>query len=224
MIPSVHYPGGKGKCYQQIINLLPPHGTYIETHLGGGAVLRHKRPAETSIGIDRDPSVVELWRARFPELASYVEADAVDFLASRAFDGDEVIYCDPPYLPATRRRARVYRCDYTESDHVKLLEVLRLLPCRVVISGYGSGLYDEALHGWHARTFQAKTHQGVSLEKIWYNFNVSDELHDVRFIGSNFRHRQSVTRRLQRLQSRISQMHPHERQRLIEWLRERCLV
>ena len=34
------YPGGKGGngFYQKIINLIPPHDVYIETHLGGGAI------------------------------------------------------------------------------------------------------------------------------------------------------------------------------------------
>jgi site-specific DNA-adenine methylase len=105
---SMRYPGGKGKSFQHIINVLPPHETYIETHLGGGAVLRHKTPAITSYGVDVDPAVVRSWRSLFPSLATYIEADAVDFLASRRFRGDEVIYCDPPYLPSTRRRARVY--------------------------------------------------------------------------------------------------------------------
>ena len=39
----MRYPGGKGKTYHQIINLLPPHKTYIETHLGGGAVVIRNR-------------------------------------------------------------------------------------------------------------------------------------------------------------------------------------
>ena len=38
----MQYPGGKNNCYQQIINLIPPHDTYIEAFLGSGAVLRHK--------------------------------------------------------------------------------------------------------------------------------------------------------------------------------------
>jgi site-specific DNA-adenine methylase len=35
------YPGGKGGAgvYQTIINNIPPHDTYIETHLGGGNIL-----------------------------------------------------------------------------------------------------------------------------------------------------------------------------------------
>src|SRR3954470_21500968 len=61
---SVHYPGGKGLSFRHIINLMPPHGRYIETHLGGGAVMRHKRPARENIGIDLDDRVVDLWRRR----------------------------------------------------------------------------------------------------------------------------------------------------------------
>src|SRR5436853_1357121 len=100
----MRYPGGKGRCYQHIINMLPPHLTYIETHLGGGAVLLRKKPAEISIGIDRNPDVIAYWRRSFPYLATYIVGDAVDFLARRQFEGHEVVYCDPPYLATTRRR------------------------------------------------------------------------------------------------------------------------
>src|SRR5713226_9695985 len=136
----MRYPGGKGKIYQQIINLLPPHTTYIETHLGGGAVLRHKKPSPKGIAIDRDPEVIGYWRQSLPSFASYIETDALEFLTANHFSGDEVVYCDPPYLPSTRRRGRVYRYDYDRRDHERLLEVLRRLPCRILISGYPSQL------------------------------------------------------------------------------------
>ena len=57
------YPGGKGASgvHQNIINLIPPHDVYIETHLGGGSILRRKRPAPINIGIDLDPEVIESW-------------------------------------------------------------------------------------------------------------------------------------------------------------------
>ena len=215
---SMRYPGGKGKCYQHIINLLPPHPTYIETHLGGGAVLRHKKPAYRSIGVDRDPAVIRSWERLFPSLASYVEADAVDFLASQRFVGDEVVYCDPPYLPNTRRRSRVYRHDYSEGDHVRLLEMLRKLSCRVVVSGYPSELYDQCLRGWNAQTFSAKAHDGVREEKLWFNFEAPNWLHDPRHLGRNFRERQTIKRRLQRLQRRITTLSLQEKHLLSEWL------
>ncbi len=38
-----------GLC-QPIIALMPPHDTYIETHLGGGAIMKRKPPALHNIG------------------------------------------------------------------------------------------------------------------------------------------------------------------------------
>ena len=214
----MRYPGGKGKCYQHIINVLPPHTTYIETHLGGGAVLRHKKPADTSIGIDRDSAVIRRWRLLFPSLARYVESDAVDFLMSQRLAGDEVVYCDPPYLPGTRRRDRVYRHDYVESDHVRLLGAVRKLPCRVVVSGYPSKLYDEWLSGWSTQIFTAKSHDGIRKEKLWFNFAAPASLHDPRYLGRGFRERQTIKRRLERLQRRITTLSPQERHLLSDWL------
>ena len=37
---------------QPLIALMPPHSTYIETHLGGGAIMRRKPGALRNIGID----------------------------------------------------------------------------------------------------------------------------------------------------------------------------
>ena len=60
----MRYPGGKGRTFQHVINLIPPHRVYIETHLGGGAVMRHKRPSAYSIGIDADQKVIGTWSQR----------------------------------------------------------------------------------------------------------------------------------------------------------------
>lgn len=137
---------------------------------------------------------------------------------SQRLAGDEVVYCDPPYLPGTRRRDRVYRHDYVENDHVRLLGTLRNLPCRVVVSGYPSKLYDEWLSGWSTQTFTAKSHDGVREEKLWFNFDVPACLHDPRHLGRDFRERQTIKRRLERLRRRITTLSPQERHLLAEWL------
>lgn len=217
---SMRYPGGKGKCFQHIINLLPQHTTYIETHLGGGAVLRHKAPASESIGVDIDRRVIEWWQSNHPKIATFVVGDALNFLRTYQYTGSEVIYCDPPYLPSTRKRSRVYKHDLTQEDHLALLEVLKALPCRVLISGYPSALYKRELQGWNELRFSAKAHDGVRLECLWANYKVPDRLHDARFLGANFRERQDAKRRNQRLRNRISSLSKPEQHHLAAWLLE----
>ena len=50
-----------GLC-QALLGLQPPHDLYIETHLGGGALMRRKAPAMRSIGIDRDQRALDGFR------------------------------------------------------------------------------------------------------------------------------------------------------------------
>lgn len=216
----MRYPGGKGKTYQHVINVMPEHRVYIETHLGGGAVMRYKRPAERSIGIDVDKKVISAWNATVHPGMDLVNGKAEDFLANYKFHGDELVYADPPYHPHTRRRARVYSCDYSVEDHERLLDQLASLPCRVILSGYANDLYDSKLLGWSKRVFQAKTHREVREETIWFNYEPPRALHDSRYLGADFRSRQSSKRRLQRLKSKIDQMDPIERSVLSDWINQ----
>ena len=64
MLQSMSYPGGKNGAgvYQKIISLMPPHDVYIEPFLGGGAVMRLKRPASLNIGCDLSVSAIAAFR------------------------------------------------------------------------------------------------------------------------------------------------------------------
>lgn len=218
MLLQMRYPGGKGKTFQHVINVMPPHRVYIETHLGGGAVMRHKKPAATNIGIDADSDVITAWQAQSYPKVDLVWGRAEEYLANYDYRGDELIYVDPPYHPDTRRQGRVYRKDYSASDHEKLLDLLGSLPCKVIISGYMSSLYRARLAEWHTRTFLAKTQTDVREEVLWLNFSPPEVLHDNRYIGEDFRARQAAKRRLQRLQGKVSRMAPVERAAFTEWL------
>lgn len=219
--PSMHYPGGKGKCFQRLINLMPPHLTYIESHLGGGAVMRNKRPAFRNIGIDTDSAVIDRWRREYPGRCELVHGDAVAFLQGYQFSGDELVYADPPYLAETRRNIRIYRHEYCFRDHVRLLEILDTLPCRVMISGYDSLLYRERLADWRLVTFAAKTHADVREECVWLNFDAPAALHDASFLGSSFREREAAKRRSSRMIDRFQRMSPIERSHVLRLLNER---
>lgn len=81
-----HYPGGKSGAgvYQKIINLMPPHQVYIEPFLGGGSVLRRKRPAQHNIGIDLDPAVIAIWGSAAPQESQATAAAGESFGNRRA--------------------------------------------------------------------------------------------------------------------------------------------
>ncbi len=200
---------------------MPPHRTYIETHLGGGAVLRHKRPADVSIGIDADERVVARWRANCPDLATVVHGDALEFLTGYRFEGSELVYCDPPYPTSTRARKRIYRHEYDDADHVRLLELLRSLPCFVVVSSYENDLYAGMLRDWRTVSFPGDSHTGPRTEFAWLNFPEPDTLHDYRYCGDDFRARERLRRRRSGLARRIENMAALERNALFQDLADR---
>lgn len=220
MIHLMRYPGGKGKTYQHVINVMPPHRVYIETHLGGGAVMRHKQPAVRNIGIDADFKAISAWSDEKTPSLDLVCGRAEDYLAQYEFRGDELVYSDPPYHPQTRRQSRVYTKDYSIEDHERLLSLLVSLPCMVVLSGYANSMYNSALAGWRTHTFRAKTHTDVREETLWFNFEPPQILHDSRYLGADFRARQSTKRRLARLQDKFRHMEPMERAAISKWLYE----
>lgn len=216
----MRYPGGKGKCYQRLINLMPPHQTYIESHLGGGAVMRNKKAAQRNIGLDLDGRVIRLWQTELPNTCELHQVDAVAFLEGYSFEGQELVYVDPPYVLETRRRTRVYRHDYSKEDHIRLLRCLASLPCNVMLSGYDCELYNRELIGWRKVSFPAKTHAETREETVWMNFAPPNRLHDSRYLGGTFRDRQTIQRRQTRLRTRIASLDPLERHELLQWMQE----
>lgn len=221
MLAGMHCPGGKGGLYRQLINLMPPHDTYIETHLGAGAVLRTKEPALRNIGIDLDPQAIRYWIELDLPGTEIIESDALEFLCNFSFTGRELVYCDPPYLPSTRRRQRIYRYDYTEACHEALLSNLLDLPAMVMISGYDSELYRSRLSTWNRIEFRTGSHGMARREVVWMNFQPPDVPHDKRFIGGDFRQREQIKRRHSRLTRKLEALHPAERALLFGWIKER---
>ena len=177
---------------QPIIAMMPPHDTYIETHLGGGAIMKRKPPAQHNIGIDLDSRALARFECEYP--VELVHGCAHGFLTAHEYRGRELIYSDPPYLQSTRSSGRRYRFDYDERDHTALLELLRCVPCRVMVSGYPSALYDELLDGWDSVELQVMNQAGVRTEKLWLNFTV-DRVHWASYAGKNFTDRQRIKRK-----------------------------
>lgn len=81
-----------------------------------------------------------------------------------------LIYVDPPYMLDTRY-GKQYKCEMSDQDHRDLLDVLLTYKGSVVLSGYESELYHDALRGWHVDSINERAQSaGLRREMLWTNF------------------------------------------------------
>lgn len=113
---------------------------------------------------DNIPAVVERLRG-----VAIESRDACEVMTK--YDGENVlIYADPPYMRSTRNPRQGYRHDMVEADHVRLVECLRGLKAAVILSGYRTSLYDDALSDWRRVDRHANADGGrARLESLWLN-------------------------------------------------------
>lgn len=233
---AIHYNGGKGGSgvYQKIISMMPPHSLYVEPFLGNGSVMRYKKPAANSWGIDDDDQVINnLWKGdEIPNL-KLTCGNALYWLKQtfwlkqnlKLSPSDTLVYCDPPYLMETRRSQRqFYRCDMSdEESHYELLSILLDLPVNVMISAYANDLYDNMLHanGWRYKQFFTTNRAGDSVvETVYMNFPEPLELHDYSFLGNDYRERQDIKRQRERWIKNFAKMNPQKRYAILSALEE----
>ncbi|MDR3351762.1 MAG: DNA adenine methylase [Zoogloeaceae bacterium] len=65
---------------------------------------------------------------------------------------DALFFVDPPYVASTRNKSAFYRHEMDDDQHLALLNCLKAVQGRVMISGYASDLYDDMLIGWERLT------------------------------------------------------------------------
>ena len=99
------------------------------------------------------------------------------FEAIPRFDHAEgLIYCDPPYVHASRSSPNVYQAEMTDDDHRQLASILHSCKAKVVLSGYPSNLYNELYADWKRVDFDIANHAAGGRKKnretecIWLNF------------------------------------------------------
>lgn len=96
--------------------------------------------------------------------------DAIE-LIRRYNDPNTLIYCDPPYLQ-TLRKKNIYTYEFTNEEHVRLLQVLCESKSKIVLSGYDNELYNRVLKGWNTAEKKTTAQMGLHrTEKIWMNFD-----------------------------------------------------
>jgi DNA adenine methylase len=104
----------------------------------------------------------------------------------------------------TRGRTDLYRYEMDDRQHAALLDIIKALPCRVMISGYWTKRYAAALKDWNSTTFEAMTRGGrTATEWLWFNFPEPVALHDYRYLGDDLRERERIKRKKRRWVNRL---------------------
>ena len=86
------------------------------------------------------------------------------------------IYCDPPYLLSTRR-GKQYNVEMSNREHEELLHALLVNKSKIMISGYESNLYNDALKSWRKKTGYSLTQSlRKAKEVIWMNYDCDKQL------------------------------------------------
>lgn len=208
--------GGEG-VWQRIISEMPPHGHYIEAFAGKAVIAARKRPALRTTLIDADKDAPGLALAATLPHGEAIVGDALEHLRNWRKNGwfskFELVYCDPPYLGEVRSCDRdYYRHEMKgEGEHTDLLWLLRSLPCYVIVSGYWSQVYEQVLHDWRTVKIPTVKRNGEpAVEWLWCNFDVPTELHDHRWYGVDFRHREQVNRKRRRMVRKLLSLPPVE--------------
>ena len=92
-------------------------------------------------------------------------------LIERYDSPDVLMYLDPPYVRSARRSGKLYRHELDDAGQWKLLELVTKSQARIVLSGYASPLYDEALQGWYRDTTMSQTTSTeMAVECLWTNY------------------------------------------------------
>lgn len=216
--------------YQAIINLIPPHETFIDCFLGTGAILKRKAPALRDIGIDLYKPCIDGFNYTAaehqrhhkntfdynPDHFELYNLDTFKFLPKFDFQnsGRTVCYLDPPYVNSTRTGDKKYPCDFTDDDHIKLLNMALNLPCYIILSGYRNPIYEKYIDHWWSYDIQAMTRGGVRTETIWCNFTPKD-IHYHTYAGKDFTDRQRIERKATGWAKKLEKLPYGERQAII---------
>jgi len=172
-----HYFGGKSGDghYQQIINLIPPHDTYIELFGGKIGIFRKKKPARKTFIIEKDRALTPFYKKQgFEIYDSALNQDLEDFYARLVMGAngcfcligdafcilqdlfEEIdhasvfIYADPPYpLHSREDLTPVYRYILNDNEHRQLANLLySFRRAKVALSTYPNDIYPDVLWGY----------------------------------------------------------------------------
>jgi len=216
------YFGGKGASgvHQKIINLIPPHHTFVVPFLGHCAITRSLRPCNNWYLNDIDPRVVASWQKfqrknpeHFATNTTVLNWSWHKMLPSAMDHPEVVMYLDPPYPEETLKGNHRFKFRMENDGHVELLEKIgKFNNANILLSTYDNALYEFYLKNWNKISFEAQTQSGKSaIETLYFNFEPPTRLHDYRYFGDNHRSRERYKDKRKNLVDKFERMTALER-------------
>jgi DNA adenine methylase len=99
----------------------------------------------------------------------------------RLYDSPQTLfYCDPPYVHQTRGDAKAYKYEMTDSQHIELARVLKVVKGKVAISNYDCPLMNELYPSpkWRKSVSGPRTNhatKGQRIEVLWTNYEPTEQ-------------------------------------------------
>lgn len=152
----------------------------VRSHFGFGSNGIHRATGFRAAGLRASTLPVHIWARHASTIAACAERMAGVVIEQRpavqvmqAHDAVTTVhYVDPPYLASTRGTGTDYAHEMTDADHIGLLQCVTDLRGSVILSGYASDLYDDALSDWDR--VEVETHADGArprTEVIWSRIN-----------------------------------------------------
>lgn len=103
-----------------------------------------------------------------------------------------------------------------DSQHEALLKIIVSLDCMVQISSYENALYNRYLKSWHRHEFITYDRANNECKEIiYFNYPEPDELHTWDYVGSDYRQRENIKRKIKRYVEKFSKMENLERKAIL---------
>lgn len=221
-----NYPGQKKiyGLYHKIINQIPKHKNYYEVFAGKAAIatlLLEKNSSAKFYLNDLDGCITDELSCIFRKAKIYT-MNAIKLLKKLiAADTETFVFMDPPYLHSTRPNStKLYKHEMTDADHKQLLSSVLQLKCNVMIVHPVCELYDTQLEGWRKVLIKVRYHNKTSLECLYMNYDLPEQLQVDVYLGTDCWDRQRIKRKAVSLVNKLIALPELERNYIIKRVQE----
>ena len=151
------------------------HGFRCNSKVGWKNDIQGREAAYALKSWNKIPDLIMKAAARLKEV-QIEQRPAIEVI--RRFNNPKcLIYCDPPYLLETRNSSKQYNFEMSNKDHEDLLNTVLESKSKIIISGYESDLYNDALKGWRKKTgFSLTQSMRKAKEVLWMNYDCEKQL------------------------------------------------